>query len=112
MRTESEGCSVSEETAAFRYFEHPHEYSTYRTAQDRCTICGQSRPGYAGPFYGLRDLGYVCETCLTMGRLQDLDMSTNEGDIGALRLQLRERLSHLSEAEREQIAHEHTAEVE
>jgi len=111
MRTESEGCAVGEEIAAFRYFEYPHEYSTYHTAPDRCTICGQSRPGYAGPFYGLRDLELVCENCLTIGRLQDFGLSTNKGDIGALRSQLRERLQ-LSEAEREEIAREHTAELE
>lgn len=112
MRAESEGCAMSEATAAFRYFEHPHAFSTYRTVPAQCNVCGQSRPGYAGPFYGLRDVEFVCEDCLTNGRLQDLDISTNQGDMGALRLQLRERLPHLSDAEREQIAREHTAEVE
>ncbi len=56
---------MSEATAAFGYFEHPHEFSTYRTVPALCNVCGQSRPGYAGPFYGLRDVEFVCEDCLT-----------------------------------------------
>lgn len=103
---------MSEAHAAFRYFERPHEFSTYRTVPAQCDVCRQTKPGYDAPFFGLRDVEFVCEDCLVSGRLQDLDISTNEGDSSALRLQLRERLPHLSEAQCEQIVREHTTELE
>lgn len=98
--------------ATFRYFAHPHQFSTYREEPAQCELCGRSGPGYAGPFYGLRDLDFVCEECLAAGRLVDLDISTNEGDKAALQTQLRELQPQLSDAERVQVVQARTAELE
>jgi uncharacterized protein CbrC (UPF0167 family) len=69
----------------YRYFRDPHAFSTFREEPQRCGICTRSRPGYDGPFFGAKDLSFVCEECLHDGRLRELDCSTSEGDIIELR---------------------------
>jgi uncharacterized protein CbrC (UPF0167 family) len=97
---------------SFRYFERPHDFSTYDTEAKRCDICGEMRPGYGGPFDGERDdIERVCEECLATGRLSDLDMETNEGDVAALRASLAALRPELSEAERERIVGERDDEL-
>ncbi|HET9981236.1 MAG TPA: CbrC family protein [Ktedonobacterales bacterium] len=97
--------------ATYRYFAHPHQFSTYQEQPEQCGVCGERKPGYAGPFYGPLDIEFVCEDCLTSGRLKSLDISTNSGDIAALRAQLRILHSSMSEDERERIAQERSAEL-
>jgi uncharacterized protein CbrC (UPF0167 family) len=75
----------------FRYFERPHQFSTYRETARQCDLCGQSRPGYEGPFSGGGDAEFVCEESLVMGSLVGEDLSTNAGDRAALERQLRKR---------------------
>jgi hypothetical protein len=46
----------------FRYFEHPHKFSTYREEPKPCDLCGWEVAGYdAGAFRGARDVERVCE---------------------------------------------------
>lgn len=74
----------------YRYFADPHS-STASTWSDEakiCAICGERRPGYAGPFYGVEQVDFVCEACLIAGRLAERDQTANEGDVAALRDQL------------------------
>lgn len=98
--------------ATCRYFAHPHQFSTYREEPGRCDLCGREEPRYDGAYYGSQNIEFICEQCLATGRLKDLDISTNEGDIGALRAQLRELQPQLSDEEREQLVRERTAELE
>lgn len=98
--------------ATFRYFAHPHQFSTYREEPAQCELCGHSGPGYAGPFYGPRDLDFICEECLAIGRLVDIGVSTNQGDNAALRAQLREVQPRLRDEEHEQLVRGRTVELE
>lgn len=68
----------------FRYFVGPREStaSTWTDDPQDCGICGEVRPGYAGPYYGVGDLDFVCEPCLEAGRLAEKDFRTNEGEPG------------------------------
>lgn len=96
----------------FRYFERPHDFSTYQAEPRSCNLCGQVRFGYAGPFYGLdRDIEFVCEECLASGRLAERGITTNEGDIAALRKQLTERHPDFDAEERAALAAARTAEL-
>jgi uncharacterized protein CbrC (UPF0167 family) len=98
--------------ATFRYFVYPHQFSTYQEQPERCGVCGNVTSGYAGPFYGPLDIKFVCEGCLSSGRLRRLDISTNHSDIAALRVQLSALHPELSEDERERIAQDRTEELE
>lgn len=99
-------------TIIFRYFEHHHQFSTYREDPDQCDLCGRSGPGYDGPFYGLLDIDFVCEECLAVGRLAAIDIATNQGDVAALRDQLRILHPQSGDGERDQLARDRTAELE
>jgi uncharacterized protein CbrC (UPF0167 family) len=96
----------------FRYFEHPHQFSTYQDEPQQCEVCGREQPGYTGPFYGLQDVEFVCEECLATGRLQEHDITTNEGNATALREHLRALHPDLSDEEMKQLAQERTVELE
>ena len=62
---------------SYRYFREPHVFSYYSAAPKVCDICGLSRPGYDGVFYGPVDIDFVCEVCLVGGRLAEVNASTN-----------------------------------
>lgn len=97
----------------YRYFTHPHRFSTFRSEPDVCGICGIERFGYGGPFYGPDDeIDFVCEECLGSGRLAELDSSTNSGDHVTLERQLRQLQSHLDEEAFQALVAERTAELE
>lgn len=69
----------------FRYFRDPHHFSTYVADDRTCGICGSEGPGYEGPFYGDNDsVEFVCEPCLSNGRLEELDLSTNDASTSDL----------------------------
>ena len=81
----------------YRYFERPHQFSTYRMEPRACDLCGLQRPGYdAG---GFSDLDVVCEECLAGGRLAEDNVATNEGDRKRLGEQVRQMRTELTEAE-------------
>jgi uncharacterized protein CbrC (UPF0167 family) len=98
--------------ATFRYFERPHQFSTYTAEPRTCDICGRVGPGYVGPFYGLVRLAFVCEECLSAGRLAAYDTTANRGDRAALDQWLRQRAQALSAEERRTLVRERTAELE
>lgn len=96
----------------FRYFCHPHQFSTYSEEPRTCTTCGEIRPGYKGPFYGAARVEFVCEECLVAGRLAEMDVSTNIGDSKALGDQLRGIYPGLDETEVEAHICRRTDELE
>ena len=55
---------------------------------------------------------FVCEDCLAAGRLQDFDVTTNEGDVGALREQLQQSHPELGDSDLERLSDERRAELE
>lgn len=93
----------------YRYCRDPRAevVSTWQDEPGRCELCGHEGPGYSGPFYGERDCDFVCERCLVGGALAEVDVSTNEGDVRALRAQL----SGVPEPERERLVRERTDEL-
>lgn len=95
--------------ATFRYFALPHRFSTYHEESHQCDLCNQHRPGYGAQSFS--DIEFVCEECLAAARLADLDFATNQGDVAALRTQVRERMPQLSDTERGQMVQERTAEL-
>ena len=97
----------------FRYFAHPHEFAHFSPTPATCDFCGELRPYYSGPFFGLDDeRETICEECLAGGRLEPLEMATNSGDIAALRRHLATTHPEMSEAEIERVARQRTIEVE
>jgi uncharacterized protein CbrC (UPF0167 family) len=99
-------------SSPFRYFEHPYQFSTYRVEPRPCDLCGEERPGFAGPFTGEDDAEHVCEGCLLAGRLAEAGMSTNEGDLAALRAQIEQRHPELSAEDARAREQERTVELE
>jgi uncharacterized protein CbrC (UPF0167 family) len=88
----------------FRYFRSPHHFSTYTAEPQRCHFCGEARPGYAGPFIGEADIRFVCELCLTDGRLADADAAANDGDWDKLYQQLEDIHYRLHDEEIQMLA--------
>jgi uncharacterized protein len=84
----------------FRYFADPHTStaSTWTDDPQQCGTCGETRPGYEGPYSGVGELEFVCEECLVSGALAEGDFSTNTGDAGPdheKRAELEQRTPHL-----------------
>lgn len=95
----------------FKYFKDPHHFAHYHAEGDTCNICGERRPGYAGPFFGKADIDFVCEPCLAAGRLAESGNYSNDPDVGAMRKQLREGHPDLDEAELESVVKERTEQL-
>jgi uncharacterized protein len=98
--------------SSFRYFERPYQFSTYRTGPMPCDLCGEARPGFAGPFYGEGRATRVCEPCLRSGRLADAGLTTNEGDFAVLLEQLQQAQPRLSLEEAQMLAKQRTVKLE
>lgn len=94
----------------YRYFERPHQFSTYHVEPRACDLCGHQRPGYdAG---GFSDLDAVCEECLAGGRLAEGDAATNVGDPKRLGEQVRQMRPELTEGEVDAYVEARTHELE
>ena len=88
---------------SYKYFLQPHNFSTYTGEPHLCDLCGTEQAGYKGPFYGLKQIEFVCEDCLVDGRLAEFNAFTNEGNIGELRKQIKEIHPEFSETDLEEI---------
>ncbi|HEY7349312.1 MAG TPA: CbrC family protein [Ktedonobacterales bacterium] len=97
---------------SYRYFTLPHQFSTYRPEPQRCELCDRSLPGYEGPFFGKREVAFVCEECLVSGRLIEAELFTNRGDTAALEQQLAHLQPELTSQTRQVLAQEQTRELE
>lgn len=76
----------------YRYFRDPHHFSSYQTTPERCDICGETRPGYGGVYYGIsEDVDFVCEPCMIGGRIAEKGQQTNDGNIELVGEQLQRR---------------------
>ena len=85
----------------FRYFAEPHgPSSTWTDAARTCDLCGEVRAGYEGPYYGIEEIDFVCEPCLSSGRLAERDATANDGGANvadpARRAELEQRTPHVS----------------
>lgn len=95
----------------YHYFAMPHEFSTYTPEPHHCDLCGGEAPGYEGPFYGTKEVDFVCEECMMAGRLKDVHASTNDPDANALREQLQVKLPNQAEKKRENLMRSRSDEV-
>ncbi len=106
----------------FRYFLDPHHFSSYRDAGEVCPFCGLVRPGYEGGFSEAAEYddhaehyGFICEVCLSDGKLVEKDLLLHEGLLQEgekLRSDLRLRHPEMSGAEVETLAQQRTTELE
>ena len=77
-----------------------------------CHFCLRARAGYEGPFYGEREIEFVCEECLAAGRLADEDVTTNDGDWDRLYQQLEDIHYRKHDEEIQMLAEPLRAELE
>lgn len=96
----------------FTYFLDPtHPLSHWSNEAGACYFCDSSGPGFAGPYYGLEEISWVCEPCLRAGRLAEVDSCSCEGDVRALAKQIAELKPELSEQEQEVLRTERCNEL-
>lgn len=87
----------------YDYFADPENFSTWSSQSQECSLCGQERSGFEGPFYGEDDIEFICEECLRHGEIVETGATTNDGDMESLREQIGEMRPELPE---EQVARE------
>ena len=97
---------------AFRYLQNPHRFSTYSERPQACALCGETKPGYRGPFYGSGNAEFVCEGCLAAGKLAEQGLAANDGDVASLRRQLHDLNPALDEERCERLVRERTTKLE
>lgn len=95
----------------YRYFQDPHNYSTYTNENQLCGLCNKLEPGYKGPFYGLHHVEFVCEECLFSGKLSDVEGTTNSWSDFSVREQLEELHPELNETQINNLVEERSAEI-
>lgn len=103
---------MEQNSITYRYFRSPHHFSTYTTEAQRCYFCGETRPGYEGPYLGEADIRFVCEPCLAAGRLADANAAANDGDWDKLYQQLEDIHYRLHDEEIQMLAEPRRAELE
>ncbi len=90
----------------------PSPTPTRPTRRKRCVATrGQVRAGYGAPFRGEKHADFVYEQCLASGALAALELTTNDGDLVALRRQLMELHPTAAPDKIEQIARQQTYEL-
>jgi uncharacterized protein CbrC (UPF0167 family) len=69
----------------FRYFRDPQNFA-FRTDEEKiCPICGEKETWLdGGGFYGANDIECICDTCLSEGKLKELEFETNEAFEGTV----------------------------
>lgn len=87
----------------YPYFADPQNFSTWSEHPQDCSLCGQERAGFEGPFYGEEEVEFLCEDCLASGAIVETGANTNDGDMESLREQLTEQHKDWTE---DQIAKE------
>jgi uncharacterized protein CbrC (UPF0167 family) len=98
----------------YRYLANPHRLAKLDPGPRPCAGCGAGQPAY----YFESDFGervhplWVCDDCLTSGRLRDQGLRVNRADRCALEEQLLEARPELCQEPREALVQERTAEVE
>lgn len=63
----------------YRYFRDPDNFA-YKTDQpEACSVCGEVGIWFdAGGFYGVDEIECICDSCLSSGKLKELEIETNE----------------------------------
>lgn len=95
----------------FRYFLYPHNFSSYSPELHKCDLCQKEKTGYEGPFYGDRDLEFICEECLIQGHLSELNTFTNDCDVNTLKQQITQRYADYTDQQVEELAQEKSFEI-
>jgi len=96
----------------FTYFRQPHEFSTYKSEPQTCEVCKMVGLGYSGPFYGEKDIEFVCEECLLSGKLAEVGVFANSGNVRSLREQLEKLHSEFDENQVKDLVERRNSELE
>ena len=63
----------------FKYFRDPKNFAHRTDGPKDCSVCGAKGVWFdAGGLYGTREIACICDACLAAGRLQELEIETNE----------------------------------
>ena len=100
----------------YRYFRLPHQFSHFLLEPRRCGICGVIRGVYDMSLSGESDatdgIQYVCDACLSGGKLVEWEAWANSVNLKLLQNDLTALYPNLSADEIETLARERTIEVE
>lgn len=97
----------------FKYFDKPELFTKLRDAETTCDTCGQEKVCFdAESFCGNENLKSICPECLSNGQLKNKNVSTCNGDIEALKKQLKILNPAFTDIENETIAQQKTTELE
>ena len=83
----------------FHYHRDPHNFSTYSPEPQTCDLCGNRAAGYQGPYFAVKEIDFVCEECLSNGKLAEHDATINQGDWDTLKKEIREQHPNASDHE-------------
>jgi uncharacterized protein CbrC (UPF0167 family) len=100
----------------YRYFRLPHQFSNFLIEPHRCDICGLVRGAYDMTLNGESEakdgIRYICDECLSGGKLVERKAWANEASGKLLRDALAGLHTDRSSNEIEALARERTVEVE
>jgi len=97
----------------FKYFEFPEKYAYILEEKSNCDICGEEKQCFDAENYtGLEDYYAFCFDCVATGKLEEIEVTSVEGDWHELLRQLKAANANLGEDEIEEIAQEKSLELE
>jgi uncharacterized protein CbrC (UPF0167 family) len=107
---------MDEQEFTYRYFRLPHQFSHFLFEPRRCDICGWVRGVYEmtlrGEAEATEGIRYVCDKCLSNGKLVERGAWVNLANMKSLRADLARHQPELSPDDNEWLARERTVEVE
>jgi uncharacterized protein len=107
---------MDEPAITYRYFRLPHQFSNFLSEPRRCDLCGLILRVYDMALSGESDatdgIQYVCDECLSSGKLVERGAWGNAAKMKILRDNFADRYPDLSADEVEALARVRTVEVE
>jgi uncharacterized protein CbrC (UPF0167 family) len=97
----------------FKYIENPYNSSaiSYSEKPQKCDICQKHSTGYEGACYGYDNINFVCEDCLSNGKLKEKGSEANIGHRFFLKRQLKKIYPDKDERDIETLVNQRTDEI-